>query len=33
MTGALVLAADPAANLQAATKQYVDNIVIDCGTY
>ena len=33
MTGALVLAADPAANLQPATKQYVDNIVIDCGTY
>lgn len=27
MTGALTLAADPAAALQAATKQYVDNVV------
>src|SRR4051812_43666461 len=26
MTGPVVLAADPSANLQAATKQYVDNL-------
>jgi hypothetical protein len=33
MTGALVLNADPAALLGAATKQYVDNAVIDCGVF
>jgi hypothetical protein len=37
MTGLLVLASDPTANLQAATKQYVDNSIvnanIDCGTF
>jgi hypothetical protein len=37
MTGLLTLVSDPAANLQAATKQYVDstsaNANIDCGTF
>jgi len=37
MTGLLTLVSDPSANLQAATKQYVDNASananIDCGTY
>jgi hypothetical protein len=33
MTGALVLNADPTAPLGAATKQYVDNISLDCGVY
>jgi hypothetical protein len=31
MTGPLTLAADPATNLQAATKQYVDNAALDIG--
>ena len=31
MTGALTLKADPAANLEAATKQYVDNKLIGAG--
>jgi hypothetical protein len=31
MTGALVLAADPAAALQPATKQYVDNLAVNVG--
>jgi hypothetical protein len=36
LTGPLYLAADPAAALGAATRQYVDNsvgLVIDCGIY
>jgi hypothetical protein len=33
MTGALILSADPTALLGAATKQYVDNATIDCGTF
>ena len=32
-TGLVTLAADPTAPLQAATKQYIDNATIDCGTY
>jgi len=33
MTGLLVLSADPAVPLGAATKQYVDNVGLDMGTY
>ncbi len=33
MTGPIILANDPVANMQPATKQYVDAINIDCGTY
>jgi hypothetical protein len=33
MTGALILNADPTVALGAATKQYVDNISLDCGTF
>lgn len=32
MTGALELAADPTANMQASTKQYVDNEITDLRT-
>jgi hypothetical protein len=33
MAGVLTLAGNPAGNLDAATKQYVDNATIDCGTF
>jgi Collagen triple helix repeat (20 copies) len=33
MTGSLLLNADPTDNLGSATKQYVDNITVDAGTY
>ena len=33
MTGNLILAADPVSPLGAMTKQYIDNLTIDCGTY
>jgi hypothetical protein len=33
MTGALILNADPAAPLGAVTKQYADNLSLDCGTF
>ena len=33
MGGPLIMAQDPVVNMEAATKQYVDNLVIDCGTY
>jgi len=33
MTGPLTLAADPAAALQPVTKQYADNLILDCGVY
>lgn len=33
MTGILTLSANPVGNLDAATKQYVDNASIDCGTF
>jgi hypothetical protein len=33
MSGPITLAADPASAMQAATKQYADNVNIDMGTY
>jgi hypothetical protein len=33
MAGTLTLVGDPTGNLDAATKEYVDNATIDCGTF
>ena len=33
MTGLLILSGDPTANTGAATKQYADNLALDCGTF